>query len=386
MSNALLSWKSKVLYYNFHIKTNFLLFMNLSYCHSFPAVRGIQAGRPCYIAMCPMRLIPKLFVFDEDEVPPELRAQRKLNKVRIPEIASYLIENKDNYTLSAITASINAKVEFTPSNDTGLGQSLGVLSIPMDAQILINDGQHRRAAIEYAIQEDAELGHENIPVLFFVDEGLRRSQQMFADLNKHAVRPSDSISTLYDRRDGVSELARYMVKNVFVFSRLTEMEKSSISNRSIKLFTLSAIKNATKVLLGKAKGDAITDEEMVMAAAYWADVSTHMRDWTLAMERKVASAELREQYVHAHGVILQALGQIGADLLLRPKHQWEKVLVKLEGIDWSRSNPDWEGRAMHHGKISKTRTSVILTANYIKTALGLNLSASEKAYEREFGK
>lgn len=360
--------------------------MNLSYFHSFPAVRGIQAGRPCYIAMCPMRLIPKLFIFDEDEVPPELRAQRKLNKVRIPEIASYLIENKDNYTLSAITASINAKVEFTPSTDTGLGQSLGVLSIPMAAQILINDGQHRRAAIEYAIQEDAELGHENIPVLFFVDEGLLRSQQMFADLNKHAVRPSDSISTLYDRRDGVSELARHMVKNVPVFSRLTEMEKSSISNRSIKLFTLSAIKNATKVLLGKAKGEAITDEEMGMAATYWIEVSAHMHDWNLAMERKVASAELREQYVHAHGVILQALGQIGADLLLRPKSQWQKALVRLESIDWSRSNPDWEGRAMHHGKISKARTSVILTANYIKTALGLELSASEKVYERDFGK
>jgi DNA sulfur modification protein DndB len=39
--------------------------------YSFSAVRGIQAGRPCYIAMCPMRIIPKIFVFNEEEVPPE---------------------------------------------------------------------------------------------------------------------------------------------------------------------------------------------------------------------------------------------------------------------------------------------------------------------------
>ena len=354
--------------------------------HSFPAARGNQAGRPCYIAMCPMRLIPKIFVFDEEEVPPQLRAQRKLNKSRIPEMAEYLCLNSKSYTLSAITASIDGKVLFEPSSDTGLGQNLGVLSIPMDAQILINDGQHRRAAIEYAISENPELGHDNIPVLFFIDEGLERSQQMFADLNKHAVRPSDSISTLYDHRDAVSELARAMVKSVPAFSKLTEMEKSSISHRSTKLFTLSAIKNATKALLGKGKDDLISEEETAFAAAYWSEVASHMPDWTLAMEKKVASAELREQYVHAHGVILQALGQIGADLLPRPESQWKKILKKLEGIDWSRSNPDWEGRAMHHGRISKARTNVILTANYIKAALGLDLSASEKAYERDLGK
>lgn len=39
------------------------------YCYSFPAVRGIQAGRPFYIATCPMRIIPKIFNFDESEVP-----------------------------------------------------------------------------------------------------------------------------------------------------------------------------------------------------------------------------------------------------------------------------------------------------------------------------
>lgn len=360
--------------------------MTSEYMHAFPAARGIQGGRACYIAMCPMRLVPKIFVFDEDEVPPQLRAQRKLNKARIPEISKYLLDNSKDYTLSAITASINAKVSFEPSSDTGLGQNLGILSIPMDAQILINDGQHRRAAIEHAITEDPELGYDNIPVLFFIDEGLERSQQMFADLNKHAVRPSDSISTLYDHRDSISDLARSTVKAVPVFSKLTEMEKSSISNRSTKLFTLSAIKNATRSLLSKSRIDSVFEEDKLFAANYWNVVASHMRDWNMAMDKKVASAELREQYVHAHGVILQALGHIGADLLPRPESQWKKALKRLESIDWSRSNPDWEGRAMHHGRISKARTSVILTANYIKMALGLELSASEKAYERDLAK
>lgn len=285
------------------------------FSNSFPAIRGIQAGRPCYIAMCPMRIIPKLFIFDEDEVPPELRAQRTINKSRVPEIATYLIDNSSSYTLSSLTASVGTMVNFEPMSDTGHGQNIGTLSIPMDAQILINDGQHRRAAIEEAIKGNPELAYDNISVLFFIDEGLSRSQQMFADLNKHAVRPSDSISTLYDLRDSISELGRHVQEHVHVFSRLTEMEKSSISNRSIKLFTLSSIKNASKALLGKGNKSEISKDEKELATYFWNEVAINMPDWQSALNKKVNTSELREQYIHAHGVMLQAMGQIGHDLL-----------------------------------------------------------------------
>lgn len=352
--------------------------------HTFPAVRGSQAGRPCYIAMCPMRIIPTLFKFDEEEVPPQLRAQRTLNKSRIPEITSYLIDNPNDYTLSSLTASVNSMVNFKPLSDTGPGQNMGSLLIPMDAQILINDGQHRRAAIENAIKENPELGYDNISVLFFIDEGLERSQQMFADLNKHAVRPSDSISTLYDFRDSLSDLARFLSKEVEIFSRMTELEKSSISNRSSKLFTLSSIKNASKALLRKGTKDPITEEEKFLAAAYWTEVAQNMPDWINAKNKEIVTYELREQYVHAHGVMLQAMGNIGADLLSNYETDWKKRLSQLSIIDWSRQNKDWEGRALVHGRVSKARANVLLTGNYIKQHLGIPLNDIEEPLEKEF--
>ncbi|MFM8857905.1 MAG: DNA sulfur modification protein DndB, partial [Actinomycetota bacterium] len=84
------------------------------YEYVFPAIRGIQAGREYYVTMCPLRLIPRLFLFDEEELPPEMRAQRTLNKSRVPEISRYIIENPDNYIFSALTASVNADVQFEP--------------------------------------------------------------------------------------------------------------------------------------------------------------------------------------------------------------------------------------------------------------------------------
>ncbi len=356
------------------------------YTNTFPAVRGVQAGRPCYIAMCPIRIIPKLFEFNENSVPPELRAQRTLNTQRIPDISSYLIDNPTDYTLSSITASVNSMVNFEPLSDTGYGQNIGTLTIPMDAQILINDGQHRRAAIEIAIKENPELGHDNISVLFFIDEGLERSQQMFTDLNKNAVRPSDSLTTEYDRRNEISDMARYVRDSVVTFSRLTDSEKSSISNRSTRLFTLSSIKNASKSLLRKSSKSPVSQEEKELASEFWSEVALNMPDWQLALNKDVSTSDLRENYIHAHGVMLQAMGQIGADLLTQSTDRWKKALKALKKIDWARVNPDWEGRAMIQGRISKARINVLLTGNYIKQQIGIPLNPVEMEVETKYTK
>jgi DNA sulfur modification protein DndB len=347
--------------------------IDTGYTHTFPAIRGTQAGHVFYVAMCPLKIVPKIFIFNEDEVPAELRAQRGLNKARIPEIASYLVKNPKNYILSALTSSIDAtNVHFEPYATSGPSSNMGSLSIPMDARILINDGQHRRAAIEKAIKENVTLGHDNIPVLFFIDVGLQRSQQMFADLNKFAVRPGQSIGTLYDHRDPTSELARHVALNCSAFKDMVEMEKSTISNRSTKLFTLSGIKHATRALMGKQRSEQITEEDKQLATEFWEAVSVQIPDWQRARNKEISAFELREKYVHAYGITLHAFGLAGAELIRLHPNDWKLRLKKVGSINWEKSNTKlWEGRAMHHGKISKSTTNVSMTADLIKEYLGL---------------
>jgi DNA sulfur modification protein DndB len=257
----------------------------------------------------------------------------------------------------------------------------------MDARILINDGQHRRAAIEVAIKDNPALGHENIPVLFFIDAGLKRSQQMFADLNKYAIRPSTSLSTLYDHRDHHSELARDLVQSISIFKQLTEKEKSTISNRSTKLFTLSSIKHASRAFLRKGSKAPISEEETKLARSYWTAVTENMPDWQKALDRSIVTSDLRMNYVHAHGIALHALGVAGAELLARHPKDWKDKIKNLKKIDWARSNKDlWEGRAMMHGRISKALTNIQLTANVIKKAYGLKLTAEDQALEKKIAK
>src|ERR1051325_43338 len=111
-----------------------------SYSTTFPAIRGVQAGREYCVTMCPLRLVSRFLVFDEEEVQPEFRAQRTLNRGRIPEITRYVVEHPKGYVFSSLTACINGEAQFEP---IGTDPNVGTLRIPMSARLLLNDGQHR---------------------------------------------------------------------------------------------------------------------------------------------------------------------------------------------------------------------------------------------------
>src|SRR5207253_11230330 len=110
------------------------------------------------------------------------------------------------------------EVRFEPANkEADRAFDVGFLVVSMSARFVINDGQHRRAAIEAALEEQPDLGGETIAVVFYVDAGLHRSQQLYADLNRHALRPTQSLGILYDYRDPLAGLARDLAERVFCF-------------------------------------------------------------------------------------------------------------------------------------------------------------------------
>ena len=345
----------------------------------FPAIRGVQAAREYYVSMCPLKVIPKIFIFDEEELKPEIRAQRLLNRARVPEIASYLNSNRDNYVLSALTASVDGEARFGPVSSEDESSSLGSLHIPMQARFIINDGQHRRAAIEQALREDPGLGEETIAVVFFMDRGLDRCQQMFADLNRHAVKPSRSLGLLYDHRDAMAKVSRLVAMKSEAFRDLVEMERSSLSARSRKLFTLSATHSGNSALLGDQEVEDI-ERSAAYCSEYWDEVGTRIPEWRLVRDSTMSAGDVRRDFLHSHAIMLQALGIVGHNLRRDYPKNWQTHLAKLENIDWSRSNAKlWEGRALVGGHVSKARHNVTLAANAIKHELGLDLNPEEVA-------
>lgn len=352
----------------------------MDFVYRFPVVKGLQAGREYYIGMVPLKMIARLFPNDDEYVLPEYRAQRKLNTSRIPVISKYILENRNDYVFSALAASIDGKFSFIASE---LNQDIGVLEVSMDAKFLINDGQHRKAAILEAIQEDDSLGEETISVVFFADKGLSRSQQIFTDLNKHAVKTSNSISELYDSRDDLAVVTRRVVAQVDFINAYTDKEKDILGKYSSNLFTLNTFYTANKKIIQRAEITKACEQFLV---DYWKNVALNLTQWNELVNKEISKVDLRENYIITQAVVIQALGRVGNYFFLHPDNM-EKQLKKLADIDWRRNADQWYLRTIRaNGRMISSETAVLLTANVIKLALGIQLDQDESLREEKFMK
>lgn len=350
----------------------------MNFFYRFPAVKGIQAGREYYISMVPLKLLSRLFPAEEDIVLPEHRAQRRINEARIPEIKDYILDNRSTYVFSALSASIDGDFKFTPYMNT----DVGLLEVDMESIFLINDGQHRKAAIEAAMKEDPSLEKETISVVFFSDEGLARSQQMFTDLNKHAVKTSNSLATLYDSRDEIAVATKQVIEGIPFFKRYTDKERDILGKNSSNLFTLNMLYKANQKILHT---ESCSDSDTSFLLEYWQLVSDNIIEWQEVLNKTLTKKALRENYIVALAITISAFGKLGRFFYDNADYEMNEYLPKLQKIDWLRSNDIWIGRTIReNGKVLNSEEAVSYTCSIIKCELGLPLSKEEKQKEKQF--
>jgi DNA sulfur modification protein DndB len=341
---------------------------------SFPAMRGRMGRRDYFVAMVRLSLVPKLFKFrDWAELPPEQRAQRVVQKNRIPEITHYILENEDGYLFSSLTASFDCEPEFQPFGDQ---QDIGTLEVPFEADLVINDGQHRRAAIEEALKENPSIGEETISVVLFPWEDLDRMQQMFSDLNRTARTTSKSLNILYNHRDLMSQVTLVVIERVDAFKAMVDKDRISLPLRSPKLFTLGAIYDATSALLTSVS-EPDFDEKKGLAIDFWEEVASNLAEWAKVRAQDLKPYELRQEYIHTHAVMLWAIGAMGQTLISTYPDEWKDRLRTLRTIDWRRTNKEWQGVAMSGTDVVNRRQSRMDAASFLKLKFGLKLTPAE---------
>ena len=246
---------------------------------------------------------------------------------------------------------------------------------------LINDGQHRKAAIESAMKEDPSLEKETISIVFFSDEGLARSQQMFTDLNKHAVKTSNSLATLYDSRDEIAVATKHVIDTIPFFKRYTDKERDILGKNSSSLFTLNMIYKANQKIMHSEKCSS-SDAEFLLS--YWQLVSDNIVEWQEVLNKSLTKKALRENYIVTLAITISAFGKLGRFFFDNDNYNMQKYLPKLQQIDWLRSNNIWIGRTIRdNGKVLNSEEAISLTCAVIKREIGLALTKEEKQKEKQ---
>jgi DNA sulfur modification protein DndB len=328
-----------------------------------PAIMGVQSNNPYYSAMCPIELLIGLFKYEDPALPPAMKMQRVLNKSRIPEMRDYVLSGE--YTFSALTASIDGSFEFLPVCKSS---QIGSLKIDVTARVIINDGQHRREALIRALESKPELRNEHIVIVFYKAEGIERAQQIFTDLNKHAIRPTKSLNILFDNRENFSKMVREVIDEVVGFSGRIEMEKTSISNRSTKLYTLSGVYSSIEELTRNLNLNE--DEIKNMVIEFYTMAYRSIDEWRKVIEDEISACEFRKNYITAHAVFIKALGKAGHYLLERHGNNMFKKMASMKKVNLRKDNNELQGIIIHGNRINGAAVSVKPLANYILDKMG----------------
>ncbi|MNV61690.1 hypothetical protein D3C71_1542110 [compost metagenome] len=190
---------------------------------------------------------------------------------------------------------------------------------------------------------------------------------------------------MYDHRDQLSLITKSLISDIPLLERYTDREKVSLSKNSPKIFALNHIFNMNCRLLGKRKGEIISEQEKEFVIKFWVLLCASITEWQDVLKKKTSPRNLRANSIVAHGVFLEAIGIIGHYLYFHHPEEWQKYIKKLTDIDWNRDNKqDWQGRAYGHtGRINKTNETIQLTANLMKMKVGLPLTEQEQKIENK---
>lgn len=339
-----------------------------------PAMRGKMGTRTYYACLMPMSAVPQFFKFTNwAGISPEDREQRQLNEKRVPDLASYILDNEEDYLFSSVTASYKSEPVFEPYGGSG---DIGVLKLRLGDELVINDGQHRCAGIVKALENGGEqLKDDSLSVLLFPGETVERRQQMFTDLNRFVQKTSKSLDILYDKRDDTAAATLSAIQQVPVLRELTEKEKVSLEVKSTKLFTLAALYDANLELLRGHEKDNITANADRLVG-FWSAVAEHMTDWDKVLKGQKLAVELRQERISSHSTVLRALGGLGAEVVAST--DLSARLAPLSTINWSRKNPEWEGICMVANSVVSNRQARAATKAFLKSKLGLAVTDAEQ--------
>ncbi len=369
--------------------------------YSFPAVAGIQAGREFFIAQVPFKYLVKFFSFVDESLPPEERAQRKVNVKHANDIAEYITNNPNNYVLPSITVSVDKAMAFDAEVIAGTASRLGILRISCDATLLINDGQHRSLGLNIVLKNIRELENETIPVTFFYDEGLKRSQQIFADINSNLSKPSKAISSLYDSRNEFNNFVIDLIKTIPI-GKYVDFENTSINAKSPFLWSLVHFKKFIEALSG-IKEKAFNKVEMDLKQKIALQKSVQIifdvlctdqdSEFASLIDGNLKPVDLREQYLSGYAVFLESLGLALADAIEFSsvfndefdELQFRSFVCKIMVLDRSLNSGNWRDRCVRAERLVKNADSVNLTAAVFRREADLKLTDKMIEVEKRYG-
>jgi len=363
----------------------------------------------------------------------EERMQRELNMNRVHnEIVPYLVQSPDRFFAAFVVLIYKGEITFEPLGEIGakvpaayrsVASDIGFLTID-GGELIVLDGQHRHAALKEAISSDkvsgpfkAQVPSDQMEVIFIQfdreheAESREKVRRIFNKLNRYA-RPTgrgDNIITSED--DGYAIVTRRLLRageplGVTVTEKKGAQEErnlivnwrsNTISDRSLRFTTVSAVYESVKVILGHyginedefgekkrvtRPGDDEIDEAYEHAQEWWDAVLAGIDLFRVVIKDPAQLPKLREPGMPnrlllkpaAHIILFMALS-----LAVKRGVELSEAIKRLNKVNWDIDAPQWADVLIQpNGRISARKEHYDVTAELVAYQISADKMTSDQ--------
>ncbi len=350
----------------------------------------------------------------------EERYQREVNYKRVAaQIAPYLAEDEDRFFGAFIVAIhndeemefeslVDAGIKFPKAMPNSLMKQFGVLYLSGSELLVPLDGQHRLAALRFAITGKDNTGKElpffqaksevaeDVCTVIMVRDDPQKSRKIFNKVNRYAKPTTKAENLITADDDYIAVITRGEVIGPKIQSRVVNIKSNTLSAKAGYFTTLATIYEISlsfeSTILNKKidttklppKADiklARTNipqfwEEFLEIAPYKASLMNPEE------EGDARRAEIRSQSVACRPVVQRALAETIFLLISSEKPDGSKfgipeIVDRINSVDWDPELPQWQGILMIGDKVIVGTAAKKFAARILAYLLGLNLEPLE---------
>lgn len=387
-----------------------------------PAMRGSFGSTEYFLlTMRTGELTSKLTVPKEmdgwDDLSPEERFQRDVNYKRVKEqIAPYLANDPDRFIGAFIvTVKNHENMIFQSFEDAGikipamLGSSfandVGILTLNGEELLIPLDGQHRLAALKFAVSGKDERG-QDIPSIggngdlakdtcsvILIRDDVEKSRKIFNKVNRYAKPTSKADNLITGDDDVCAVISRNIVVTDLIGSRLVKMGSgNTLPPKAHEFSTLSTVYEISKSYLESHVGEKINTQTLPPPSTislYEQELGDFWRGFlkinpyeTSILDREESGdairRDVRDAFLICKPIIMRSLAEAFIRLQNVPEGSarlgLDDFVRRVNDIDWAPDNPQWINILIQPGgRVITGPAAMNLAARYIAYLLGEQL-------------
>ena len=386
-------------------------------------MRGRFGSTDYYIVTMPAKELTERLVIPReiegwDDLSLEERYQRDINYNRVRrQIAPYLVQDDDRFFGAFIVTMLHSeKTDFEPMTKIfgekvpnlykSAGSAFGFLTLEGTEVLVPLDGQHRLAALGFAITgKDEKQQHirdleprtevaEDICTVLLIKHDESKSRKIFNKVNRYAKRTSKAENLITADDDIIAVIVRESVvgANNIIPDVLVNARSNTLTVKASEFTTLSTLYESTKYLLedthGRINTETLPDKatQGVMrkeATEFWETLCSSVDHFSSALldptdQGDSRRREIRADYLLGKPVAQWALVQAIVQLREEDSDTGTRMSLKeacqlVNQLDWSITEPRWQQVLMNGEKVVSGKSAVNFASQVIAYWLGQNL-------------